>query len=240
MTSLIKYLNQAESIKVDDLLLGPIYGFSTDQLMELAGLAASCSVMKSYPPSRLANKKVLAICGPGNNGGDGLVAARHLVLFGYQVDVYYPKRTDKDLYKRLVLQAEKTGVGFIDHFPKETIKSQYGLVIDAIFGYSFKGDIRPPFKDIIADLTTSQVPIASIDIPSGWDIEKGNIHNTFEPDMLVSLTSPKLCSREYRGKHWLGGRFMPPQLCQEMELNLPTFPDCEQVVDISLPSSPTL
>ena len=75
---------QEDAAKIDEELMGPL-GFSVDQLMELAGLSVACSVYAEYPPS--SHKRVLVIAGPGNNGGDGLVAARHLYHFGYAVEV---------------------------------------------------------------------------------------------------------------------------------------------------------
>ena len=53
------------------------------------------------------------------------------------------------------------------------------------------------------------VPIASIDIPSGWDVDKGNVHKLFTPEILISLTLPKLCAQDFQGAHYLGGRFVP-------------------------------
>ncbi|RKU40124.1 hypothetical protein DL546_000201 [Coniochaeta pulveracea] len=71
--------------------------FSLDQLMELAGLSVSQVVYRVHPPSK--GKRILVACGPGNNGGDGLVAARHLRHYGYQPTVYYPKRSGNELYQ---------------------------------------------------------------------------------------------------------------------------------------------
>jgi hypothetical protein len=62
--------------------MGPL-GFSVDQLMELAGLSVACAVAAE----QRAPGRVLVLAGPGNNGGDGLVAARHLHHFGHQVEV---------------------------------------------------------------------------------------------------------------------------------------------------------
>lgn len=69
---------------IDKELMGPL-GFSIDQLMELAGLSVACSLAEEYPSVKFP--RVLIIAGPGNNGGDGLVAARHLIHFGYEVQV---------------------------------------------------------------------------------------------------------------------------------------------------------
>ena len=73
--------SQNEAIKIDEELFSE-YGFSVDQLMELAGLSVATAIAKSYRTVNGDNRPtVLICCGPGNNGGDGLVAARHLKLF---------------------------------------------------------------------------------------------------------------------------------------------------------------
>eukprot|EP01133_Synstelium_polycarpum_P015394 gene15394-18256_t len=170
----IKYLTQAEATVMDQLLMGKGYGFSTDQLMELAGLSCAQAIQKVYHSKLSKSDRILTICGPGNNGGDGLVAARHLVHFGFNVDLLYPKRTDKELYKNLLLQCNHVGIELIHEIPSEAnLVAKYGLIVDAIFGYSFNGAIRAPFDSIVQVLTSTSVPIASIDIPSGWDVEKG-------------------------------------------------------------------
>ena len=75
---------QDEAAAIDEELMGPL-GFSVDQLMELAGLSVACSVASEFPSA--SHSRVLVIAGPGNNGGDGLVAARHLHHSGYTVEV---------------------------------------------------------------------------------------------------------------------------------------------------------
>lgn len=87
------FYSQQEAIDLDQHLFN-ICGFSVDQLMELAGLSVATAIQKTYPLGKLASNKVLICCGPGNNGGDGLVAARHLKLFvsGFSNDYLVCKR----------------------------------------------------------------------------------------------------------------------------------------------------
>ncbi|KYQ91689.1 hypothetical protein DLAC_07466 [Tieghemostelium lacteum] len=236
MNKAIKFLTQKESTFMDELLLGPKYGFTSDQLMELAGLSVSSAVLKVYPKSEYRN--VLTICGPGNNGGDGLIASRQLVGFGYNVSIYYPKRSSNDIFKRLLLQSELSGVHILSELP-ENIEDKYNIVIDAIFGYSFNastGEIRAPFDSVINRLNhinQEKTPIVSVDIPSGWDVDVGNVKNTFVPKLLVSLASPKKCAQSFKGTHYLGGRFLPDAFASQWELNLPPYPGSEQCVDIT-------
>ena len=77
--TIMKYLSQEEAQNIDQELFTE-YSFSVDQLMELAGLSVAVALTKAYP-KQSGQSNVLVVCGPGNNGGDGLVAARHLKMF---------------------------------------------------------------------------------------------------------------------------------------------------------------
>ncbi|XP_043995491.1 NAD(P)H-hydrate epimerase [Gambusia affinis] len=230
----VRHLGQEEAQKIDEELFSE-FGFSVDQLMELAGLSCATAVTRAYPLSSLvkARPSLLVICGPGNNGGDGLVCARHLKLFGYEPSVLYPKRPSKPLFQGLTTQCEKMEIPFLSDMPEaEVIDEAYNLVIDAIFGFSFQGAVREPFGSILDVLKKITVPIASIDIPSGWDVEQGSADG-LQPDMLVSLTAPKKSASLFRGRyHFLGGRFVPPALDRKYQLRLPPYPGTDCVLQL--------
>ncbi|XP_038994473.1 pyridoxine/pyridoxamine 5'-phosphate oxidase 1, chloroplastic-like [Hibiscus syriacus] len=240
----ISYLTQREAAEVDEILMGPL-GFSVDQLMELAGLSVATSIAEVYKPNEYT--RVLAICGPGNNGGDGLVAARHLYHFGYKPFVCYPKRTQKPLYSGLVTQLESLSIPFlsVDELPVDLSKD-FDIIVDAMFGFSFHGAPRPPFDDLIQKLVNlhnyEQVQqkspvIVSVDIPSGWHVEEGDGGGEgIKPDMLVSLTAPKLCAKKFSGPHhFLGGRFVPPPIAEKYNLCLPQYSGTSMCVRIGKP-----
>eukprot|EP01122_Echinamoeba_exundans_P000698 TRINITY_DN10626_c0_g1_i1.p1 TRINITY_DN10626_c0_g1~~TRINITY_DN10626_c0_g1_i1.p1 ORF type:complete len:215 (+),score=23.52 TRINITY_DN10626_c0_g1_i1:1-645(+) len=156
MSQQVSLLSQADAKSLDEDLMGPEFGFSVDQLMELAGLSCACSIFEVYKPQ--THPKVLIVCGPGNNGGDGLVCARHLHHFGYTVEVVYPKRTEKQLYKNITRQCEKLNISIKNSLPEvEDIQKNYNLIVDAIFGFSFAGEIRAPFDKIITAISSSRV-----------------------------------------------------------------------------------
>ncbi|DBA01795.1 TPA: hypothetical protein N0F65_002911 [Lagenidium giganteum] len=244
----MRYLGQREAQLVDEHLMSSRYGFSIDQLMELAGLSVACAVSKEFPSRRNVQQQqqasvttfdnVLVVAGPGNNGGDALVAARHLKHFGYAPQILYPKKSSKPLFQGLVTQCEQLRIPILDGITsKDDIDAKFDLIVDGIFGFSFEGSIRVPFDTIIAQLKKSHRPIVSIDIPSGWHVEKGNVDGVgLEPKMLVSLTTPKLCAQHFAGPdkiHYVGGRFVPPELAEEFKLELPDYPGIEQCGDAS-------
>ncbi|KAK1987696.1 YjeF N-terminal domain-containing protein [Colletotrichum cereale] len=207
--------------------------FSLDQLMELAGLSVSQAVYRVHPPSHGAN--VLIACGPGNNGGDGLVAARHLRHYGYKPTVYYPKRSKNELYQRLAQQLVDLNVPFVDDFPAALKSADH--IVDAIFGFSFSGEVREPFPAVIRALEETKLPVTSVDAPSSWNIEDGpppsGPGSSFQPAALVSLTAPKPLVKHFKGRHFIGGsRFVSPGIAEKYNLDIPLYEGIDQVVEV--------
>ncbi|CAL8103546.1 unnamed protein product [Calicophoron daubneyi] len=233
----VTYLKQAEAQKIDEELFSE-YGFSVDQLMELAGLSCASAIAKAYPRDELpiSNGSILVCCGPGNNGGDGLVCARHLKLFGYNPSVYCARPPTKPLYKNLVKQCQNMNIPILEKLPREVseIDASFNLVVDALFGFGFKPPVRPDFESILAIMCRTKAHVVSVDVPSGWDVEAkpGSLEeDSLKPDCLISLTAPKVCARAFKGRfHFLGGRFVPETLASKYNLQLPVYPGTEQCV----------
>lgn len=209
----MKHISQIKAQEIDQQLMGK-YGFSLDILMELAGFSVAEAVLKTYPP--VTHRRILICAGPGNNGGDALVAARHLFHFGYAPTILYPKQPQKQIFINLTHQCKSLGIPFVD-----ALTHDIDVILDGIFGFSFdaSGIIRPPFDSLLKDLKSATSPIVSIDIPSGWNVDKPEIDtHHFMPQVIISLTAPKLCTMNFKGIHYLGGRFVPPMLAEEYGL----------------------
>jgi NAD(P)H-hydrate epimerase len=226
----ISFLTSAQSKHVDERLMQSP-GFTLDQLMELAGLSVAQAAFDFGTERQLVSKGsstknngVLIVCGPGNNGGDGLVAARHLKHFGLHPSIVYPKQSRGVLFTNLMQQLNDLGIPILPQMPAAQELQNYSFAIDALFGFSFVGPPREPFLSIIQSLRDSKIPVVSVDVPSGWDVEQGDTHGTgFVPSAVVSLTAPKLCMRGYPGAHYVGGRFVPPAIAQELGITLPEY-----------------
>ena len=231
------YLNAKDAYDLDvELMTSP--GFTLEQLMELAGLSVA-QVVYEVTPTTTPNGKILIVCGPGNNGGDGLVAARHLALFGHEVVVVYPKRTTKQPhYTNLVKTCEDLGISILDEMPVDL--TAFSTMVDAIFGFSFNGEPREPFASILTQMMNAQsefhIPIVSVDVPSGWNVDQGDVSGLgFLPEVLISLTAPKLCSKNFQGRHFCGGRFLPPLLAQKYNISMPPYPGSAQFMELPRP-----
>ena len=174
------FLDAKSAAALDEELMSTP-GFSLEQLMELAGLSVAEAVYTVIQDDQKSSKasdddskpQILCVCGPGNNGGDGLVAARHLKLFGYDSAVVYPKRSGRQPhYTNLVQQCLDLDIPVLDEMPSNF--SNYRVIVDAIFGFSFQGEPREPFATILKQIQTAQEDgsslVVAVDVPSGeWN-----------------------------------------------------------------------
>lgn len=228
---MVKYLSAKNAAALDKDLTS-VGAFSIDQLMELAGLSVSQAVYRVHPPSK--GRRVLIACGPGNNGGDGLVAARHLWQYGYKPTIYFPKQGKNELYQRLATQLKDLSIPFTDDFDSALKETDH--IVDAIFGFSFSGEVREPFPSVISALASTNLPVLSVDAPSSWNIETGPPETgpgaSFHPPFLISLTAPKPLVKHFDGRHFIGGRFVSPKISQKYDLELPNYEGIDQIVEI--------
>lgn len=153
----MRYLKLDVASNIDSELITE-YKYSVDQLTELAGMSCAQAILKCYARSEI-EKRILICCGPGSNGGKGMVCARHLAILGYECSIYYPNRNDEQLYRNLVGQCSAFGsaINFIESCPSDDW--DYSLIVDALFGLNFRPPIREIFLPIIRTIEAATIPI---------------------------------------------------------------------------------
>ena len=152
-------------------------GTSGETLMENAGLAVADAIAERWQPCRVA-----VLCGPGNNGGDGFVAARHLDAAGFAVTVALLGPRDRLAGDAAAMAARWSGavVGLA-----AAAVDGAELVVDALFG---AGLSRPPEGVAAATLDAAAragVPVVAVDVPSGVDGDSGAVLGTALPAVLT-------------------------------------------------------
>jgi NAD(P)H-hydrate epimerase len=172
-------------------------GVPLETLMDAAGGAVAAFCLRQYP----AVERVTVICGKGNNGGDGLVAARVLaaadkamrvVLLGHESEL---KGEAAGALARL--RREASGVALVEVTDEAGLGGVFDdaeLLIDAVVGTGFKPPLRGvalAVRDRVAGLS---VPVVAVDLPSGWDADsmEQTVEGAFRADAVVTFTAPKL------------------------------------------------
>jgi len=173
-------------------------GISSEVLMENAGLAVAQKVKEWM--GNIKKRHILVLVGPGNNGGDGLVAARHLHDWGAEVYLYLPKeRADSDINYQLTQQrgihtvsAVLDGLGALD-----SLLPEVELVIDALFGTGRLRPIDGYFRQVLVKVgevkkNQDNLQIIALDLPSGLDSDNGSVDSAcLKADVTITLAFPK-------------------------------------------------
>jgi len=192
-----------------------LLGIPSILLMEHAGAGVVRSMMKRYAPP--AGSSFTVLCGPGKNGGDGLVAARLLVNAGYAVTVGLigsPSKLkgDSKTHFRIVaaMAARRSTTARLRLMEIRTAAALKRLpptpyVVDALFGTGFSGTPRGLFKTAIDWINDQRAATVSIDIPSGLNADDGTVSAAaVKADLTVTMGSKKLGLIVGQGRAYAG------------------------------------
>ena len=185
----IVYVTSDEMRRIDDVI---IREFQVDvlMLMENAGRATAIMGLQMLQ-GRTIGKRVACLVGGGNNGGDGMVAARHLANWGANVEMIVG--TIKDRMKNVPLGQlhilEKMGIPILStHY----VLTDYDLLIDGLIGYGLEGNPRDRIATIIKDANASGRPILALDVPSGMNATTGKAYDPcIKATATLTLALPK-------------------------------------------------
>jgi hydroxyethylthiazole kinase-like uncharacterized protein yjeF len=172
-------------------------GIPGEILMENAGRAGLDAVLARHRRALEShNAEVLVLCGPGNNGGDGLVVARHLMQLGLPVRVGLLASSAALTGDAAANLARARAVGVQIDGPDVALPER-GVIIDAIFGTGLSRDVEGTAARLIERVVEARehraLDVISIDLPSGIDADTGQVLGcAITADCTITLGSPKI------------------------------------------------
>ncbi|RMD67545.1 NAD(P)H-hydrate epimerase [Candidatus Pacearchaeota archaeon] len=216
--NMIPYLTSEQMAQVDALAIE--WGIDIPRMMENAGRNFARFVFDELSPS-----SVCVLYGKGNNGADGLVAARYLHLYGVREIRILPASSEgNEFVKHNLAILEKLGIR-----PTEEL-GKCDLVIDALLGYNLKGAPRGSYAELIRkanELKNSGARIAAFDLPSGLDPNTGTCAGEcIKADYTLTLALPKialkLAPKDVVGKAFVVNLGLPAELYSALGISVPT------------------
>jgi hydroxyethylthiazole kinase-like uncharacterized protein yjeF len=182
------------------------FGIPLMTLMEAAGKAVATFAKQQYPTGR----RIVVLCGKGNNGGDGMVAARLLAASGIAISVVLLGKAEavkgeaasalaQTREAKVILYEVEDEAGLKHAFEEAGLyetsaESKVDLLLDAVVGTGF----RPPLRglaEVARDMVNElSIPVIAVDVPSGWDADsmEQTVEGAFRADAVVTFTAPKL------------------------------------------------
>jgi NAD(P)H-hydrate epimerase len=233
----------AAEMRAIDSATSERFGVPSLTLMENAGTAVAEHVLAQHGAAR----RIVVLCGKGNNGGDGFVAARHLHLKGKTVQVILladPAELKGDaavMYGKLPVAAiivRSSNELKSDRVPLLLVADLY---LDAILGTGFKPPVSGLYADAIAILNGVQAPVIAVDIPSGADADAMSPQNASQigiiarADSIVTFTAARpahVFSLLTNGPTYVAGIGSPEEaIVSSLQLNVITARDFAALLD---------
>lgn len=170
-------------------------------LMENAGAGAARVILSLARARRAPVRGPFSIfCGPGKNGGDGFVVARHLHNHGQAVHIVivggteHPRGSDAGIQLEIVRRM-KLPIERVEEAPEEALRSRFDCrtVVDGLFGTGLSRPLGPPFAAWIEAINRSGRSVVALDVPSGLDADTGEVLGAaIEADHTITFLAPKI------------------------------------------------
>lgn len=199
----MKYALGSGQMKAIDRYTIETVGIPSMVLMEKAAM----TVVRHTKEVCSEKDTILAVCGYGNNGGDGIAAARILFMEGYSVAITMvgEKTTATKETKQQIKIAKKIGVPVLRKVKWE----EYTVIIDAIFGIGLSRNITGEFRKIVEDINRSMARVVAVDIPSGVCADDGKILGiAVKADLTVTFGYQKTGCLLFPGSEYAGDVFV--------------------------------
>jgi NAD(P)H-hydrate epimerase len=197
-------------------------------LMENAGRNVAEEVLKILLGTDKA--RVAIFCGKGNNGGDGFVIARHLYNKGVDVSVYLTTEvsrvlsdgdasTNLKILLNMNIEIKELQEEYIGKIEKEL--HGHNVIVDAIFGTGLRGEVKEPASTLIAKINEADIPVVSVDIPSGLSCDDGVVLGVaVKATKTVTFVAAKTgffqgCGKEYTGELIVSDISVPKELIED-------------------------
>ena len=199
-----KQMKAFDSQAIEDL------GIPSLILMENAGLGVAEAVAERWD---VASTHVLALSGKGNNGGDALCAARHLIQWGATAEAIILGSSDglseETATQARILQEFGSEIRYIDNdSDAEDLDEalwRADVVLDGLLGIGVQGAVRGLYKPVIERVNDSPAEIVAIDLPSGVEADTGHVEGVaIRADLTVTLEYPKIGLLLYPGHAHVG------------------------------------
>jgi NAD(P)H-hydrate epimerase len=226
----IPAITSAQMAEVDRIMIDQ-YGIQLIQMMENAGRNLA-ELARRWMRGQVAGRRFLVLCGAGNNGGGGMVAARHLSNWGAEVQVKLAASPEKlkDVPRQQWLALQAMGLSGNSSpegsCPSSDLEQPY-LILDALIGYGLSGDPRGRAAEWIDWMNRSGSPVLALDAPSGLDTTSGLPGDPcVRASATLTLAIPKTGllvpeARPFVGELFLADISVPPALYLRIGLEVP-------------------
>jgi NAD(P)H-hydrate epimerase len=231
----IPVLSTPQMVEVDRLMMEE-YQITLLQMMENAGRSLA-ELARRKLGGNVTGRSITILCGAGNNGGGGMVAARHLHNWGASISPVLAFEADhlKQVPAHQWRILKKMGLALHERPELENAE----LIIDALIGYGLIGDPRQPVAGWIERANLAGQPILALDAPSGLDATSGTPGDPcIKAAATLTLALPKsgLLSPQavdYVGELYLADISVPPGLYREINIDVPNLFAEDSILRIS-------